>query len=90
MTLAAQSKFETVAFSLISASIFRGDRSLLAVLRLAVETVCAHSYEGLKEVHLVAFTEAELRALLRAAQAVAEAAPAPDADGASLEMPPAD
>jgi hypothetical protein len=87
MALAAESKFETVAFSLISASIFRGDRSLLDVLRLSVEAVCAHCYEELKEVHMVAFTGEELRALLRAAQAVAAAAAAP-AD--SVELSPAD
>ena len=76
MLLAEENGFEALAFSLISASIFRGDRSLKAVLQLAVKTVCAHVYPALKEVHLVAFTESELRACLFAAAAAATPADA--------------
>lgn len=64
----------TVAFALISAAIFRGDRPLRAVLALAVKAVKAEAYPGLQEVHLVAFTTVEIRALLAAAAATAEAA----------------
>jgi len=69
MLIAAEQRFETVAFSLISAAIFRGDASLESVLRIAVDVLRAQAYPGLKEVHLVAFTRPELVALLDAAEA---------------------
>ncbi len=79
LEVAREQKFETVAFSLISAAIFRGDKPLLDVLRLAVRTVRQHAYPGLREVHLVAFTPAETRALVQAAEeAAAEAEAAPE------------
>jgi O-acetyl-ADP-ribose deacetylase (regulator of RNase III) len=72
--LLAQAKgLRSIAFSLISAAIFRGHRPLSAVLGNAVRTIRAHAYEGLEEVHLVAFTPIEIRGLLNAAAAVAAA-----------------
>lgn len=69
-----------VAFSLISAAIFRGSRPLEAVLRIGVLATLANAYPGLKEVVLVAFTEEEERALV----AVAEEVTASLRDGGSL------
>jgi O-acetyl-ADP-ribose deacetylase (regulator of RNase III) len=51
---------QTVGFSLLSAGIFRGPRSLRAVLDIAVRAVLDGAFGGLEEVHLVAFTEEEL------------------------------
>ena len=56
---------EYVGFSLLSAGIFRGERSLVDV---AVEAVRGASYEGLKEVHLVAFLPEEQRTLVECLQ----------------------
>lgn len=70
---AGQRGLRYVAFSLISASIFRGHRPLSAVLGIAVNTLRRHVYPGLRELHLVAFTPVELRTLLSAAAAAAAA-----------------
>jgi O-acetyl-ADP-ribose deacetylase (regulator of RNase III) len=78
MLLAQEKGLHSVAFSLISAAIFRGHRPLSAVLGIAVRTIRAHAYEGLQEVHLVAFTPAEIRGLLNTAElAATEAVPPP-------------
>jgi O-acetyl-ADP-ribose deacetylase (regulator of RNase III) len=79
MRLAQEKQLRSVAFSLISASIFRGHRKLSDVLGIAVRSLRAHAYPGLQEVHLVAFTPVELRGLLNAAAAAAEAPEAAEA-----------
>jgi len=56
-----------LGFSLLSAGIFRGGRSLDDVLRIAVDAVAEGAYEGLREVHLVAFLPDELQALTKCA-----------------------
>lgn len=53
----------SIAFSLLSAGIFRGPQSLSKVLEQAVQGVKDGVYPGLKEVHLVAFKSEELREL---------------------------
>lgn len=58
---------EKLGFCLISAGIFRGRRTLEEVLSIAVAAVEEGVYAGLKEVHLVAFTREEVRALEDAA-----------------------
>lgn len=68
MQAAAKLGAATVAFSLISAAIFRGDRPLRTVLSLAIRAVREEAYPHLHEVHLVAFTITEIRALLVCAQ----------------------
>jgi O-acetyl-ADP-ribose deacetylase (regulator of RNase III) len=73
LACAKQHEVSTLAFALISAAIFRGRKSLLDVLRIAVRAVRENAYLGLHEVHLVAFTHAEVAALMQAAQAEAEA-----------------
>ena len=62
MALAANNgTIKTIGFSLLSAGIFRGPRSLATVLDIAVQSIIDGAYNGLQEVHLVAFTEVELR-----------------------------
>ena len=73
MRLARENECSTVAFSLLSAGIFRGGRSLDDVLHIAVEALRDACFEGLERVHLVAFSEAEQEVLQR----VAAAPPAP-------------
>lgn len=70
MKCAREQKLATVAFSLLSAGIFKGRRSLNAVLTLGVEAIANSGYPGLKEVHLVGFTDEEILELLKACDAV--------------------
>eukprot|EP00750_Incisomonas_marina_P033027 INCI9528.2.p1 GENE.INCI9528.2~~INCI9528.2.p1 ORF type:complete len:647 (-),score=130.09 INCI9528.2:1613-3493(-) len=63
MEVAAENNVKTLAFSLISAGVFRGPRSLQEVLDIAVAGIVQADYEGLQEVHLVAFTIEELTCL---------------------------
>ena len=65
MRLAAEKGVRTLAFSLLSAGVFRGKRSLVDVLRIGVETVKKNVYEGLEEVHFVAYLEKEQCALIQ-------------------------
>jgi O-acetyl-ADP-ribose deacetylase (regulator of RNase III)/Tfp pilus assembly protein PilF len=73
MRLARDQDCSTVAFSLLSAGIFRGKRSLEDVLHIAVEALRDACFEGLDRVHLVAFSDEEQEVLQR----VAAAPPAP-------------
>jgi len=79
MARAKEEGCKTVAFSLLSAGIFRGRQSLDTILAISVGAVADGAYEGLERVHLVAFTPAEQRKL-KAAAAARFAAPAPAAD----------
>ena len=54
----------TIAFSLLSAGIFRGEQSLAGVLEAGVDAVRAGAYENLQEVHLCAFTAEEQQTLI--------------------------
>mmetsp|Transcript_23624 Transcript_23624/g.74235 ORF Transcript_23624/g.74235 Transcript_23624/m.74235 type:complete len:238 (-) Transcript_23624:63-776(-) len=58
---------ETIAFSLISAGVYRGDNSKEHVLSIAVDAVRGATYPNLREVHLVAFSDAEMDSLKRVA-----------------------
>ena len=65
---AKEAQLEAVAFSLLSAGVFRGNRRLVDVLRLGIEAICDFDvYPELSEVHLFAFTEMEVNSLLRVA-----------------------
>jgi O-acetyl-ADP-ribose deacetylase (regulator of RNase III) len=64
MDLARRSNIELLAFSLLSAGVFRGSRSLEHVLEIAVRATVRKVYEGLREVHLVAFSNTEIECLL--------------------------
>ena len=74
MRAAAAANIEYLGFSLLSAGIFRGARSLEYVLRLGVEAVVECAYPGLKEVHLVAFMGDEQQVLLQLLESRAAAA----------------
>jgi len=53
---AREAGLEAVAFSLLSAGVFRGSRSLREVLRVGVAAMSQfRGYAGLEEVHLCAF-----------------------------------
>ena len=69
----------TLGFALLSAGIFRGGRSLDAVLQIGCEAVRDAAASPLKEVYLVGFTPAELGTLMKAAEA-AMAGPKAEAD----------
>ena len=64
MHLAAKQGVKTIAFSLISAGVFRGPRSLEEVLEIAAQGIVAGDYDGLKEVR--ACVHACVRACVRA------------------------
>ena len=95
MRAAAAANIEYLGFSLLSAGSFRGSCSLEYVLRLGVAAVAECAYPGLKEVHLVAFQQAEQQALLqlleiRNAAAVSSPQPTvPMAVDQSVEVAPA-
>ena len=69
MARAKEEGCKTVAFSLLSAGIFRGRQSLDTILAISVGAVADGAYEGLERVHLVAFTPGEQRKLKAAAAA---------------------
>lgn len=56
----------SLAFSLLSAGVYRGAAKLEDVLRVAVHSVAAAAYPGLHEVYLVGFNQKEVHALLSA------------------------
>eukprot|EP01047_Picozoa_sp_COSAG01_P082690 COSAG01_NODE_16992_length_1186_cov_1.129596_2_plen_116_part_00 len=59
MALAKARRVRYLGFSLLSAGIFRGARSLGAVLQMALSTIVECGYEGLQEVHLIAYQPRE-------------------------------
>jgi len=63
MECAKEKALCTVAFSLISSSIFRGPQSLENVLAAGIAGIQSGAYPALQEVHLVAFTKTERVAL---------------------------
>lgn len=63
MKLAAQHGIKTIAFSLLSAGVFRGPQTLQQVLNVAVDAIVDGAYEGLQEVHLCAFKSEEKHCL---------------------------
>jgi len=63
MREARKKAMPNLAFSLLSAGIFRGRRPLRAVLGIGVLAASAATYRGLLDVFLVAFTQAEVDTL---------------------------
>jgi O-acetyl-ADP-ribose deacetylase (regulator of RNase III) len=59
MALAKARGIRYLGFSLLSAGIFRGARSLGAVLQMALSTIVECGYVGLQEVHLIAYQPRE-------------------------------
>merc|ERR1712232_250706 len=58
---------KTVGFALLSAGVFRGNRSLETILRIGVGAIKASSYDVLEEVHMLAFNQVECEELVAAA-----------------------
>ena len=70
---AGELKLASVGFSLLSAGVFRGVRSLNEILTIAVRAVAGYDYsqhKSLREVHLVAYTKEEQDELVSAAKAL--------------------
>lgn len=65
-----------VAFSLLSAGVFRGDRPLECILRLGLLAVAAHAYPELEDVFLVGFTREEVSTLVQEATVLFYESPA--------------
>ena len=65
MRCAQEHDIELLGFSLISAGVFRGPRSLRAVLTITLDAIARGAYEKLREVHLVAYAPEEVDMLLR-------------------------
>uniref|UniRef100_A0A7S4MVN3 Macro domain-containing protein n=1 Tax=Odontella aurita TaxID=265563 RepID=A0A7S4MVN3_9STRA len=71
LELAEESDLEAVAFCLLSAGMFRGDRTLDHVLRIAVEAVCDFKgYDSLCDVHTWPFSLKKADALAKIAQEI--------------------
>ena len=63
---AEEVQLESIAFSLLSAGVFKGRRSLKDVLRIGIESICKfEGYGHLKEVHLFGFNVNEVKTLLK-------------------------
>jgi O-acetyl-ADP-ribose deacetylase (regulator of RNase III) len=56
---AAEKKIKTLAFSLISAGVFKGPQSLREVLRIAVMTISDYVYPELEYVVLCGYSQQE-------------------------------
>jgi len=69
MRCARRAGARTIAFSLLSAGVFRGQQSLASVLSIAVQAIARNAYPGLDAAHLVAYGRAEKAALTAAASA---------------------
>jgi O-acetyl-ADP-ribose deacetylase (regulator of RNase III) len=65
MRTAEAAGIQYLGFSLLSAGVFRGPRSLLHVLRLGIDAVVESAYPALREVHMVAFQQDEQQVLLQ-------------------------
>ena len=62
---AEEAQLESIAFCLLSAGVFKGRRSLIAVLRIGIEAICQfEGYHHLKEVHVFGFNDREVKTLL--------------------------
>jgi len=63
MKRAEEAGVRTLAFSLISAGVFRGSRTVQEVLRIGIQAIRENSYDALREVHMVGFTSREVEEL---------------------------
>ena len=69
LNCAKSAKLEAVGFSLLSAGIFRGPKSVKGVLKIGIETICKfNAYPELKEVHMCAFDQTEADTLVEIAK----------------------
>lgn len=66
---AKEANLEAIAFSLLSAGIYRGDLPLSAVLQIGMKAICSYQgYPGLKTVCVCAYTPDEIDSLLQIAE----------------------
>ena len=64
-----EANLEAIAFSLLSAGIYRGHLPLSVVLRIGMEAICSfQGYPGLKTVCVCAYTQDEIDTLLQIAE----------------------
>ena len=68
MVCARDKGLESVAFSLLSAGKFRGNRSIHEVLNIAMRAIILCAYGGLMEVHLCGHSHHEYLALIEVAR----------------------
>ncbi|XP_063933945.1 macro domain-containing protein TTE0995-like [Zophobas morio] len=61
---AKENAVESIAFSLISAGVFRGTRELKSVITIALKTIADNIYEGLKEIYVVAYSDTDAKVLV--------------------------
>jgi len=61
MERAKENKAESIAFSLLSSGVFRGEKKLEDILQICYDTLLEESnhYDGLKSISLVAYTKEE-------------------------------
>ncbi len=87
MECCMHANLEAVAFSLLSAGVYRGSRSVQDVLRIGLRAICQFGgYEGLKEVYLCGFTTEEVDALVTIATEIGlNEIPTPDTNSAVKE-----
>jgi O-acetyl-ADP-ribose deacetylase (regulator of RNase III) len=87
MECCMRANLEAVAFSLLSAGVYRGSRGVQDVLRIGLSAICQFGgYEGLKEIYLCGFTTEEVDALVAIANEFGlNEIPTPDTNGAAKE-----
>ena len=64
MGLAKALGIKSLAFAPLSAGVFRGEQPLVEILEVGMEAAVAHTYPGLEEVHFIAYSEEESKAML--------------------------
>jgi len=60
---AEEKKVETIGFCMLSAGVFRGQKSLQSIVDIACDTISENAYDALKSIHLVAYTDEEAESL---------------------------
>ena len=71
MALAERAQIECIAFSLLSVGVFRGNKSIHDLLKIAIVSIIESRYDGLKEIHLCGHTEHEFLLLIEVAYELA-------------------
>ena len=81
LRVAREKRIRHVAFSLLSAGVYRGSVPLERVVSVGLRAIASHAYPGLDEVYVCAYSREEKDAVCDALDALGnEAAPSEDAD----------